>query len=104
MNTLDGSLTITYGGVPATARFEGDRDTLSVSLLHDPGTGSMFYSRISPRTVTITGGDPAVIRRAAESYADGIRWVTLPGGQATVDRYAAERDRLRALANELDTP
>lgn len=92
-----------YGSSPATFRFEGDRDSLSVTLERDPGAGSMFYTRISPQVVTVEAGDVDDIRRTARILADGVRWITPAGaGLATIARLRAESTRLAQLADTLE--
>lgn len=84
------TMRVTYGAA-ATAHWEGSRDTLTVSLDHDPGTGAMLFTRISPQVVEWVAGTDDDRRRFAGALERGARYLN-PG---------PTRDRLEAAAREL---
>jgi hypothetical protein len=75
----DSPMSVTYGGKPATAYWDGDRRRLSVHLETDPGTGPMSFHRIAPSAVTLVNGTPADTARMVERLREESRYLT-PGG------------------------
>lgn len=88
-------LRVMYGNAPATARFDGARRWLTVSLDTDPGTGSMVQTRISPTVVGVVSGTREDVATAAAIYRNAVRYLT-PG--PTAERLTREAGRLELLA------
>lgn len=89
-----------YGATPARFYWEGERDSLSVHLERDPGSGSMLFTRMAPCTVTVESGDAADIRRVANRLRRDREWISPDSPVRELRRVEAER--LEQLADELE--
>jgi hypothetical protein len=89
-----------YGATPARFYWEGERDSLSVHLERDPGSGSMLFTRMAACTVTVESGDVDDIRRLADRLRRDRDYLDPDSPVRELRRL--EADRLKLLASERD--